>query len=132
MKPGQPGYARTATAAAIAAGTAGVIMVVANVSSPVRAPLALLFLAVAPAAAVMPLLGRFDRLARLVVAGATAVGVNFLVAETMLAAGVWSPRGSAAVVAVLSAGCAASRLRLARLRLLRAQTRDAASKALQR
>lgn len=116
MKIDRQGYAWLGASAAIAAGAVGVIMVIAGVHSPFSAPLALLFLALAPAAVVMPLLSRFDPLARLIIAGVTAVAVNFLVAETMLAAGVWSPRGIATVVTILTAVCAVARSLPARLR----------------
>lgn len=127
MTPARLRYSRAITAAVLAAGSVGVVLTAANVSSPIRAPLVLLFLAVAPAAAVLPLLGRFDLLARLVIAGATAVAVNFLVAEIMLAAGLWSPRGGAAAVAVLTAAAAAARLTAIRVRRARGRATAAAT-----
>jgi hypothetical protein len=78
--------------AAIAAGVVGVVFALRGVSSPLRAPLVLLFLVVAPAAAVSGLLRGLDIYARLVVAGAAALVLNLLVAEAVLAAGRWSPR----------------------------------------
>src|SRR5438094_10635054 len=78
------------TAMAIGAGSAGVILVILDFSSPLAAPLALVFVGLAPAAAISGLLNRFDMLARLVIAGTASVVINFLVAETMLAAGAWS------------------------------------------
>lgn len=109
MRPGRLLSLRAVTLAAIAAGGAGAILALANIGTPVRAPLVILFLAVAPAAAIAPPLGGFDRLARLILVSTGAIVINFLVAEVMLAAGVWSPRGSVAAVAVFSAACAASR-----------------------
>jgi hypothetical protein len=71
--------------------------------------LVLIFLAGAPALAVASLLGPLDRLAKVVIAGTSAIVVNFAVAETMIAAGTWSPRAGVAAVGVLSALIAASR-----------------------
>ena len=92
-------------------------MAIANISSPVRAPLVLIFLLVAPAAAIAGLLDRFDGLARLIIAGTAAIVINFLVAEIMLAAGLWSPRGSVIVVTVITVVCALAQVARVRARL---------------
>ena len=110
-------FVRAVTAVAIAAGSVGAIMANANISSPVRAPLALIFLLVAPAAAIAGLLDRFDGLARLIIAGTAAIVINFLVAEIMLAAGLWSPRGSVIVVTVITVVCALAQVARVRARL---------------
>lgn len=99
---------------AIVAGTAGAALALAGVQSPVRAPLVLIFLAVVPALAVAALLPGFDPLARLVVAGAAAVGIDVAVAEGMLASGTWSPRLGVAAVAAISALIVAGRALAAR------------------
>jgi hypothetical protein len=63
--------------------------------------LVLIFLAVVPALAVTTLLGGLDRLAAVVIAGISAIVVDFAVAETMIISGTWSLRAGAwAVVAV--------------------------------
>jgi hypothetical protein len=105
------------TAVAIAAGSVGAIMAIANISSPVRAPLLLIFLLVAPAAAIAGLLDRFDGLAQLIIAGTAAIVINFLVAEIMLAAGLWSPRGSVIVVTVITVVSALAQVARVRARL---------------
>jgi hypothetical protein len=117
MKPAQRLSVGAITAVAIVAGSVGAIMAIANIDSPVRAPLVLIFLLVAPAAAVAGLLYRFGRLARLIIAGTAAIVINFLVAEIMLAAGLWSPRGSVIVVTVITVVCALAQVAGVRARL---------------
>lgn len=92
-------------------------MAIANIGSPLRAPLVLIFLLIAPAAATAGLLDRFDGLARLVIAGTAAIVINFLVAEIMLAAGLWSPRGSVIVVTAITVICALAQVARVRARL---------------
>jgi len=86
----------------LAAGTVGAVLAIAGVYSPVRLPLVLVFLALAPALAAGTWLGGLDRTARIVVAGTSAIVVNFGVAETMIISGAWSPRLGIAMVALLS------------------------------
>jgi hypothetical protein len=117
VKPARRLSVHAVTAIAIAAGSLGAIMAIANVSSPVRAPLLLIFLLVAPAAAIAGLLDRFDGLARLIIAGTAAIVINFLVAEIMLAAGLWSPRGSVIVVTVITVVSALAQSARVRARL---------------
>jgi hypothetical protein len=117
VKPARRLSVRAVTAAAIAAGSVGAIMAIANIGSPVRAPLVLIFLLVAPAAAIAGLLDRFDGLARLIIAGTAAIVINFLVAEIMLAAGLWSPRGSVIVVTVITVVSALAQVARVRARL---------------
>lgn len=76
--------------------------------------LVLVFLAAGPALAVATLLPGFDPLARLVLAGAAAIGINVAVAEVMLASGTWSPRLGLAIVAAISALIVAGRALAAR------------------
>jgi hypothetical protein len=108
-RPAWPGplLTRRMTVTVVSMGIAGVVLALAGVQSPLRAVLVLLFLAAAPAVAVAGLLRGLDRLARLVVADTASIVINALVAETMLAAGVWPPRGSLVVVALITAACAA-------------------------
>ena len=94
------------TALAVVAGSVSALLAIANIDSPVRAPLVVTFLLAAPAAAVAGLLDRFDVLARLVIAGTAAVVINFLVAEIMLALGLWSVPGSVIAVAAITVICA--------------------------
>jgi hypothetical protein len=93
------------TVLAVVTGSVSAILAIAHVDTPVRAPLVVIFLLAAPAAAVAGLLDRFDVLARLVIAGTAAVVINFLVAEIMLAAGLWSVRGSVVVIAAITVIC---------------------------
>jgi len=92
----------------LAAGTVGAVLAIAGANTPLRLPLALLFLALAPAFAAGTWLEGFDLAARVVIAGTSAVMVNFGVAETMIVIGSWSPRAGVAAVAVLSGLIAAT------------------------
>ena len=94
------------TVLAVLAGSVSAILAFADIDTPVRAPLVVIFLLAALAAAVAGQLDRFDVLARLVIAGAAAVVINFLVAEIMLATGLWSVRGSVIVIAAITVICA--------------------------
>lgn len=91
--------------AGAAVGTAGfgAALALADIGSPLRAPLTFLFLVVAPGAALASLLRGLDPLSRAVVALAGSVVVDLLVAQAMLMLHLWSIRGGVAVVAVLSA-----------------------------
>ena len=89
--------------AVIAAGAIGVGLALAGARSPLRAPLVMLFLAAAPALAVAGLLRGLDTFARIFAACAAMVVINVLVAEAMLAAGVWSPDRGLIVVLVITA-----------------------------
>lgn len=119
MKPARLLTARTIVTVAIAIGSVGAVLAVADIGSPVRAPLVIVFLAVVPAAAAAPFFSRFEALSRVVLAGTVAVVVNFLVAEVMLAAGLWSPRASVVVVAALSAALAGAQRAAVRVPLRR-------------
>jgi hypothetical protein len=89
--------------AVIAAGTTGVVLALVGADTPLRAPLVLLFLAAVPTMAVARLLRGLDRPARIFAACAATVVINFLSAETMLAAGIWSPGATLIVVVVITA-----------------------------
>jgi len=106
MKSAQSLSVHAYTVLAVVAGSVSAILAIAHIDSPVRAPLVVTFLLAAPAAAVAGLLDRFDVLARLVIAGTAAVVINFLVAEIMLAVGLWSVPGSVIVVAAITVICA--------------------------
>jgi hypothetical protein len=67
--------------------------------------LVLVFIAVAPAAAIAGLLRGFDLFARLVIAYVTAIAVITFIAMIMLVAGIWSPRGGLVAVALVSGAC---------------------------
>jgi hypothetical protein len=89
----------------IAAGSAGVVLALADVNTPLRGPLVLLSMAAAPAAVVVSWLRSLDLFARIVVACCAAITVNALVAEIMLALGSWSPRrGLIAVLLICAVG----------------------------
>jgi hypothetical protein len=89
--------------ALIGAGGIGVILALAGINNAARGPLVLLFLVAAPAMAIAGLLRGLDTAARYIVAVTAAVVINMLVAETMLAAGVWAPRAGLVVIASISA-----------------------------
>jgi hypothetical protein len=95
---------------AMAAGAAGVVMELAGVDSAVRATLVLLFLAVAPTAAIAGLLRTLDGFARLIIACTANLAILALTAIIMLAEGVWSPTGGLLAVAAITAACLAARL----------------------
>jgi hypothetical protein len=93
----------------LAAGAVGAALAIAGVNAPLKLPLVLLFLALAPAMAVRTWLGGLEGTAQVVVAGTSAIIVNFGVAETMIIAGAWSPRAGVAAVALLSGLIVATR-----------------------
>lgn len=103
MKPVSMTPQRLLAFAVIAAGVVGVGLTLADARWPLRGPLVLLFLAAAPAMAVAGLLRGLDRFTRIFAACAAMVVINVLVAETMLAAGAWSPDGGLIVVVVITA-----------------------------
>ncbi len=103
------GLTRWLAGGVIAAGTAGAILALADVETPLRVPLVLIFLAGVPALAVASLLGGVDAYARLVVAGSAAIVVNIVVAEAMILSGTWSARTGLVAVALVSATIAACR-----------------------
>jgi hypothetical protein len=88
--------------AVLAVGSVGAILALAGVSTSIRGPLVLLFLVAAPALAVAGLLPGLDLAARGIVAVTAAIAINVLVAEAMLAAGAWSPRGGLVAIAIIS------------------------------
>ncbi len=91
----------------LAAGAVGAALAIAGVTTPARLPLVLIFLAAAPAFAVASLLGGLDRLAAVVIAGASALVINFGVADAMVGTGHWSARAGVLAVGVVSALIAA-------------------------
>lgn len=117
-----PGYL---WGAILAAGIAGTILALAGLDIAPRGPLVVVFLITAPALAVTGLLRGIDLSARVIVALTSAIVLDLLVAETMLAAGVWSLRAGLAVIGGLSAIIAAIGLR-PRFRLAAAAAAPAA------
>jgi len=103
------GLTRWVAGGVIAAGTAGAVLALAEVQTPLRVPLVLIFLAGGPALAVASLLGGVDTFARLVVAGSAAIVINIVVAEAMILSGTWSARTGLVAVALVSAAIAACR-----------------------
>lgn len=91
-----------ALGAAAGAGGLGAVLALAEIDSPLRAPLTLFFLLAAPAGAIATALGRMDPLGRAVVAGAGALAVDLLVAQAMLTLHLWSIRGGVVAVAAFS------------------------------
>lgn len=89
------------------AGTVGAALTTAGVRSPVTGAFTLLFLLVTPAVCVARLLPRCTPAARAIVSGTAALVLVSAVAEVMLAASVWSPRGGIVTVGVACAVIAA-------------------------
>jgi hypothetical protein len=108
---------RVLVAAAMGAGAVGVILALAGVHSPVRTGLVLLFLAVAPTAAIAGLLRNFDSFARLILAVASTVAVLTILAVILLAAGLWSPVGELLGVAAITVACLAAQRPAVRARV---------------
>ncbi|HEY1914303.1 MAG TPA: hypothetical protein VGH27_01895 [Streptosporangiaceae bacterium] len=90
---------------AIAAGAVGVGLDLAGVRSLARVVLVLLFLAVAPTAAIAGLLRTSDRFARALIAATANVCLIALIAIIMLAEGLWSPTGGLLAVTGITAAC---------------------------
>lgn len=101
---------RVAAGVAVAAGASGLGLEAADVRSALSAALVLLFLFVAPTAAVAGLLRGFDRFARLILAFTTTIVILALTSVIMLLAGVWSPTGGLLAVAGITAVCLAVQL----------------------
>jgi hypothetical protein len=89
--------------AATAVGGFGALLALTGSDSPLRAPLTLFFLLVAPAAGIAAALRGFDPFARLLASLAGSVVLNMLVAQGMLATHRWSARGGVLAMAVISA-----------------------------
>lgn len=87
----------------IGAGSVGAILALAGINTAIRGPLVVLFLVAAPALAVASVLRSLDVGARIVVAVTAAIVINVLVAESMLASGLWSPRAGLVAIALISA-----------------------------
>ncbi|MBO0516880.1 hypothetical protein J0695_34705 [Streptomyces beijiangensis] len=88
--------------AALAVSAVGAALALADLASPLRAPFALFFLLVAPAAALSANLRGLEPFGRLVASSAGAVGIDLLIAEIMLTTHMWSARSGVAAVAVIS------------------------------
>ncbi|MGX1881890.1 hypothetical protein [Streptomyces sp. NPDC055287] len=89
--------------AALAVSAVGAALALTDLASPLRAPLTLFFLLVAPGFAVAAGLRGMEPLGRLVASAAGAVALNLLVAQAMLATHIWSIKGGAAAIAGISA-----------------------------
>jgi hypothetical protein len=98
----------------IAAALAGAVLAAADVQTPARVPLALLFLLAAPGLAVAALLGGIDALGKVVIAGSAALVIDMAIAESMIATRTWSPRLGIALIALVSVVIAAARPLIAR------------------
>lgn len=89
--------------AATAVGGFGALLALTGSDSPLRAPLTLFFLLVAPAVGIAAALRGFDPFARVLASLAGSVVLNMLVAQGMLATHRWSTRGGVLAMAVISA-----------------------------
>ena len=100
----------------MAAGAIGVLLELAGVRSATVSVLVLVFIVVAPTAAIAGLLRGFDLFARIILAAVTAAAGITLIAMIMLTIGAWSVKGGLVAIAILSAACLlAQRGRAARL-----------------
>jgi hypothetical protein len=108
---------RLLVGAAMGAGAAGVILALADVHSPVRTALVILFVVVAPTAAIAGLLRSFDVFARLILAVVAALAVVSILGVILLSAGLWSPIGELVGVAVFTALCLAAQVPSVRARV---------------
>ncbi|WP_189390050.1 hypothetical protein [Streptomyces sp. SDr-06] len=88
--------------AALAASAAGAVLAFADLDSPLRAPLTLLYLVAAPAEAALFTLRRLEPLARMMASISGAVLINLLTAESMAGLHLWSTRNGIAAVGVIS------------------------------
>jgi hypothetical protein len=95
-------------------GTFGALLTAAGLDYPGRTPFTLLFLMVTPAVCFAQLLPGIDPLARAVISIAAGVTLVAVVAEVMLAADWWTPRGGLIAVGALCAGLLGLALALAR------------------
>ncbi|MEU1626591.1 hypothetical protein ABZ746_14930 [Streptomyces sp. NPDC020096] len=89
--------------AAVGTGVVGAALVLADISSPLRAPFTFFFLIVAPGAALASTLRSLDPLSRVVVAAVGSIVLDLLVGQLMLMLHQWSIRGGVVVVAAVSA-----------------------------
>ncbi|MEV7732823.1 hypothetical protein AB0O75_12090 [Streptomyces sp. NPDC088921] len=89
--------------AATAVGGFGALLALTGSDSPLRAPLTLFFLLVAPAVGIAAALRGFDPFARALASLAGSVVLNMLVAQGMLATHRWSTRGGVLAMGVISA-----------------------------
>jgi len=103
MRPGSLTVQRSLACAVTAAGLTGVGLALAGANTPLRTPLVLLFLAAVPTMAVAGLLRGLDTFGRIFAAFTATVVINVMVAETMLAAAIWSPDAGLVVVVVITA-----------------------------
>ena len=108
---------RSLVGAAIGAGAVGVILALAGVHSPVRTALVIVFLAVAPTAAIAGLLRSFDPFARVILSVVTTLVLLSIVAVILLSSGLWSPIGELVAVAVITGGCLAIQVPSVRARV---------------
>ncbi|MDP9849924.1 hypothetical protein [Streptosporangium lutulentum] len=81
--------------------TAGAVIALADINTPLRLTLTPLFLLVVPGAAVIGLLRDRDPLAAPSVGVAASLVVNVFLATAMLTFDAWSPRAGVATIAVL-------------------------------
>lgn len=95
-------------------GTFGALLTAAGLDYPGRTLFTLMFLMVTPAVCFAQLLPGIDPLARAVISIAAGIALVAVVAEVMLAAEWWTPRGGLIAVGVLCAGLLGLALALAR------------------
>ena len=89
-------------------GVVTISVAAANLQSPARPALVLLFLIFGPSIAIGGLLRSFDPLARVVLAFSSCLVLLTLTAMIMVVGGFWNPTGGLLAVAILTAVCVAS------------------------
>jgi len=104
--------------AVVVLGLTGLVVALASLEprSPLRAATTVVFFLVAPGLAVVPLLGVRDGFARYALIVAVSIAADMLVANSILYAGVWSPRLGMTALAGLSVAGALAQLALANRR----------------
>ncbi|MGW7364855.1 hypothetical protein ACWGI8_15845 [Streptomyces sp. NPDC054841] len=87
---------------ALAASAVGATLALAGLESPLRAPFALFYLAVAPAAGLAAALRPMAPAARIPLSAAGAVLIDLLVAQSMRALDLWSVESGVTTVAAIT------------------------------
>jgi hypothetical protein len=109
---------RSLVGAATGAGAVGVILALAGVHSPARTALVIVFLAVAPTAAIAGLLRGFDPFARIILAVVSTLVLLSIVAMILLSSGLWSPIGELVAVGAITLICLAAQRPSVRARVV--------------
>lgn len=102
-------FGRWLLAGVLAVGAVAIGMDAANVHSPARPALVLVFVILAPTIAIGGLLRSFDPLARAVLAVSSSLVILTLTSMVMVVGGFWNPTGGLLAVAAITALCLMAR-----------------------